>query len=56
VFLECEYKLATLYLNLVVQSMQTYDVIIVGGGPTGVALEIELGLNNINTLFMVRAG
>lgn len=32
--------------------MQTYDVIIVGGGPTGAALAIELGLNNINTLVL----
>lgn len=32
--------------------MQNYDVIIVGGGPTGAALAIELGLNNIKTLIL----
>jgi 4-hydroxyisophthalate hydroxylase len=38
--------------NLVKQNMQNYDVIIVGGGPTGVALAIELGLNRIHTLIL----
>lgn len=32
--------------------MQKYDVIVVGGGPTGIALGIELGFNNINTLIL----
>jgi len=32
--------------------MQIYDVIIVGGGSTGVALAIELGLNDVKTLIL----
>lgn len=32
--------------------MQIYDVIIAGGGPTGAALAIELGLNKVKTLIL----
>ncbi|MBS0350258.1 MAG: FAD-dependent monooxygenase [Proteobacteria bacterium] len=32
--------------------MNTYEVIIIGGGPVGVALGIELGLQNIKTLIL----
>jgi 2-polyprenyl-6-methoxyphenol hydroxylase-like FAD-dependent oxidoreductase len=32
--------------------MLNYDVIIIGGGPTGAALGIELGLNGIKTLIL----
>lgn len=27
-----------------------YDVIVIGGGPVGIALSIELGLQDVNTL------
>ena len=29
-----------------------YDVIIIGGGPTGAAMGIELGLNKVKTLII----
>ena len=32
--------------------MTTYDIILVGGGPTGVALGIELGLHGIRSLIL----
>lgn len=32
--------------------MNKYDVVIIGGGPTGVALAIELGLHHISTLVL----
>ena len=33
-------------------SDSNYEVIIIGGGPVGIALGIELGLNNVKTLIL----
>lgn len=33
-------------------SSNSYEVIIIGGGPVGIALGIELGLNKIKTLIL----